>query len=196
MKTLVFLLLAALITLEGASAAQVKYFTYKNKSEELVNITVVHCNENEANLCQYMCGRKEWCSREELQCTNCAGPNDLFLRLLFTRIQDNFVVTDEVWPNSNMIVYLADEYYVLVNYQSVFNFYKSWGSQEIQMDFQTFCPAGDEEPIFIISLNEKNQPQDVVGVVCSDEHGQSYVRVIRDKNINNQSDNTKQEEKK
>lgn len=166
-----------------AFAVKVQYSTYENSSLEYVNITTVLCSADEAQICQQMCGSDNSCVKEEGRCTNCAGTNDLFMRILFTRAKENFVAIDQVIPQEVMLQYLNDGMHVLVNYESVYNFYKTWGSEEVRSDFKTFCPAQEEDPILIINVNRNHQPQAVVGVICSDKKGQSYARVVQDKNL-------------
>ncbi|MES2768051.1 MAG: hypothetical protein V4596_02810 [Bdellovibrionota bacterium] len=175
------ILITFLISLK-AFAVKIEYTTYENAQAEYVNITKILCSPTEENICLQICEDKSFCIKEEGLCTNCAGSNDFFMRLLFTRAKDNFVVTNQVLDQSQMLGYLTEQRYVLATYKSVYNFYKAWGSEEVKNDFASFCPPQDTDPILIINLNEKNQPREVAGVICSDKKGQSYVRTVQDKN--------------
>ena len=179
-----FLVAAVLVLMSfEAFAVKVQYSTYENSYQEYVNITTISCSIEEAPVCQQICGNSISCVKEEGRCTNCAGTNDLFMRILFTRAKENFIAIEQSLPQETMLQYLNDEHHILVNFESVYNFYKAWGSEEVRSDFKTFCPPQEEDPILIINVNEKHQPQAVAGVICSDKKGQSYVRVVQDKNL-------------
>lgn len=163
-------------------AAKIEYSTYENAQSEYVNVTKISCAAND-DTCVKICNDQNECIKEEGLCTNCAGSNDFFMRLLFTKSKDNFIALNTNLNQEQMIQLLTETKYVLVTYKSVYNFYKAWGSEEVKNDFSSFCPQQKEDPILIINLNEKYQPQNVAGVICSDKKSQSYVRLVQDKNL-------------
>ncbi len=166
-------------------AIEVSFYTEKSKDNIYQDVTKVTCSINESNLCQYMCGDKKVCYRPELKCTNCAGSTDQFLRAIFTKTEFNFSVTQQKWQSGYLISYLADKYYILLSYRSIYNFHKIWGSEEVAKSFQSFCPQyaqeQNEEPLFIVQLDDSDRPHQLKAVICKDENHQSYALTIESK---------------
>jgi len=166
----------------SAQAVEVSFYTEFSKQNVYQDVTKVICNTSEGNLCNYMCGNISECIRPELKCTNCAGTSDQFLRLIFTKSTQNFRVSNlSAWPTGNLVSYLADNYYVIVSYKSIYNFHKMWGSEEIAKSFKSFCPQEEVDPLFIVALNDNDQPSQLKAVICHNIEGQSYALSIESK---------------
>lgn len=174
------ILLAALFLISLKSySLQVEYFPSITSDGTYQNTTKITCDDSESKFCLYMCGYEKECFREEMTCTSCAGRQDMLLRILFTQSNTNFTRSNQKWKPSELAAYLFDNYYVLLSYRSILNFHKAWGAKEILEAFRTFCPLPTHDPLLIVSLNNRNQPQHFIGVICRDENNQSYVEAVR-----------------
>lgn len=173
------LILIGFLFIVPSKAVQVEYFPGITEDGVFQNTTKVTCQKEEAKYCMYMCQSPTECFREEMTCTSCAGRQDLLLRILFTQSNQNFTRIGRAWSTHDLATYLFDNYYVLLSYKSILNFHKAWGAPEILEAFRTFCPLPTQDPLLIVSLDNKNQPLNFVGVICRDSENQSYVELVR-----------------
>jgi hypothetical protein len=133
------------------------------------------CAADETSLCQNLCQSDTECRKPEPYCLNCAGTSSNLLRTLFTQISQNYVPTQNEISNDKVVQYLASQNYVLLNAQSVYNYYKPLNSSEMLSDLKNLCPASaNNDPLLVVKLAADQQPEKLSFILCKDVTGQSY----------------------
>jgi hypothetical protein len=128
------------------------------------------CDLDDQNFCRDLCGDPLICARVENDCTSCAGSSSQFLRTLFSRADQYYTVIPQALDQQEIIQFLKNERYVILNPRSIYNYYRPWNSPELQKNFMNFCPAGSTEAQFIVGLDGRNIPAHFDYVFCTSEN--------------------------
>lgn len=177
MKSLALIILLQLVSFAGF-ALDIKSVQSRNAQNVFQITTVIECKNAADDSCQKLCGQQDLCSRPEPSCVNCAGTANELIRILFTRLDSFYQPTMDRWSNEELVQYLNTKKYVLLSYQSVYNFHKAWGSAETLTLFQGFCQLPTEQPLLLLQLDSIGQPQELKAVICQDQNG-SYAQKVQ-----------------
>ena len=169
----VFNILVCMTLSANAWALSVSSRYNKNPQGAYYKEVTIQCADGEEQLCQTMCKSDTVCQRVEPYCLNCAGTTSMLLRQLFTQLGQNYKATDIEIPAVDFANYLASERYVLLGANSAYNYYTPANSGDLIKSLLALCPAGDEEALLAVALDEEYEPSKLSFVICKATDGTS-----------------------
>ncbi|WP_413580649.1 hypothetical protein [Bdellovibrio sp. HCB288] len=135
--------------------------------------TKISCDASSSDYCRQICGDSKQCQRLEPFCRNCAGTTSPLLRQLFTELSRVFSIQTKLSDLRSLVNFLSGGRYVLLDLNSVFNYYTPVGGEAFQAELAQFCGASANQALLAVSLDEVNQPQKLNYVLCRDESGKT-----------------------
>ncbi|QDK44490.1 hypothetical protein DOM22_04615 [Bdellovibrio sp. ZAP7] len=140
---------------------------------QYVKTTKVSCDEASANHCTQICNNPILCQRREPYCRNCAGTSSPLLRQLFTELSHLYTVKSQLTELSPLVKFLAEEDYVLLDLNSVFNYYTPVGGEPFLNELVNFCGDRADSALLVVRLDEVHQPASLNYILCPDGAGQT-----------------------
>ncbi|QLY26312.1 hypothetical protein [Bdellovibrio sp. KM01] len=140
---------------------------------QYVKTTKVSCDESSANHCTQICNNPILCQRREPYCRNCAGTSSPLLRQLFTELSHLYTVKSQLTELSPLVKFLAEEDYVLLDLNSVFNYYTPVGGEPFLNELRNFCGDRADSALLAVRLDEVHQPASLDFILCPDGSGQT-----------------------
>ncbi|UYL07323.1 hypothetical protein B9G69_009720 [Bdellovibrio sp. SKB1291214] len=140
---------------------------------QYVKTTKVSCQETTANYCTQICNNPVQCVRREPYCRNCAGTSSPLLRQLFTELSRLYAIQAPMLELSPLIHFLAHQNYVLLDLNSVFNYYTPVGGELFLNELRSFCADQADTALLVVKLDEVHQPASLNYVLCKNPMGQT-----------------------
>jgi hypothetical protein len=170
MKALVYLVLVWL-TASLAQAFTVESGYIQQPSGQYVKATKITCDAKTSIHCSKICSSSSSCQRVEPYCRNCAGTTSPLMRQLFTELSKYFEIKEQLLDLNLLVQYLASEQYVLLDMNSVFNYYTPLGSEAIVQELRAFCGETASSALLAVKLDKVFQPAELNYVLCHDNRG-------------------------
>lgn len=165
----VFLLVSSL----SAWAMKIESGYTQTITGQYVKATKITCDEASASFCTQVCGDPVQCERREPYCRNCAGTSSPLLRQLFTELSRLYEIKAQMADLNPLAQFLARETYVLLDLNSVFNYYTPVGGELFLNELRSFCGDQADTAQLAVRLDEVNQPASLNYVLCKDAAGQT-----------------------
>lgn len=140
---------------------------------QYVKSTKITCDEASANFCTQVCNDPVQCERREPYCRNCAGTSSPLLRQLFTELSRLYEIKSQMADLNPLAQFLSRETYVLLDLNSVFNYYTPVGGELFLNELRNFCGDQAHTAQLAVRLDEVNQPASLNFVLCKDATGQT-----------------------
>ncbi|WP_413577646.1 hypothetical protein ACLVWU_04425 [Bdellovibrio sp. HCB290] len=172
MKHILFVTMI-LLGISNARAFTVESGYIQKLSGQYVKATKISCDASTGSYCQQICGEAGSCQRIEPYCRNCAGTTSPLLRQLFTELSRVFSIQQKVSDMQPLIGFLSGERYVLLDLNSIFNYYTPVGGEAFLNELTQFCGANANTALLAVSLDEVHQPQKLNYVLCRDNAGKT-----------------------
>jgi hypothetical protein len=172
MKSIVLGLLLLVSSL-NAWALKIESGYTQTLTGQYVKATKITCDEASANFCTQVCNDPVQCQRREPYCRNCAGTSSPLLRQLFTELSRLYTIKSQVTDMNPLAHFLAQEPYVLLDLNSVFNYYTPVGGDLFLNELRQFCGDQADSALLAVRLDEVNQPATLNYVLCKDGAGQT-----------------------
>jgi hypothetical protein len=108
---------------------------------------VMSCSDSESSICKKECEMSS-CRVVEPTCVNCAGSSSELLQVLFSKVTQFYKRSNPINQVENTLVHLIREQkLVLLDSQSLFNFFTNISEKESLVEFKKLCPAGTYQAI-------------------------------------------------
>jgi hypothetical protein len=140
---------------------------------QYVKTSKVSCDESSASYCLQICNSPVQCQRREPYCRNCAGTSSPLLRQLFTELSHLYTMKAQLTELSPLVKFLAEEDYVLLDLNSVFNYYTPVGGEPFLNELRGFCGDQADTALLAVRLDEVHQPISLNYILCRDGVGQT-----------------------
>ncbi len=188
-----FLLLSSiavtLLALPGYS------FTFSSKiavdrNGELKKTLTIECTAQDS-LCQQTCEYSSRCEVSETICEDCATSSSAVLRTVFTELPQ--IYKSELLPidQKQISQFLKSQRFMTISDDSFLNLFTPENKQELKSQFMHLCFVRNIQSVVLITtIDQQNHIDQLVGVLCQDELGQSvllptqYNSLFTDKKIN------------
>lgn len=146
----------------------------ENDQQEISKLTVVRCSASE-KFCQNLCGETNECSIPETVCNACVSNRDQKLRTIFTEAAYIFRAEAFGIDDSQLIKFLRIGKYLLIPPDYFLNIFNPGRVERIAESFAALCPGGSSSALIIGTLNEDNELDQYVGVICQSVLGNSQI---------------------
>ncbi|NCN95430.1 MAG: hypothetical protein GW917_01770 [Bdellovibrionales bacterium] len=149
--------------------------------EEFNSTLTIGCANNDSRFCMELCGRAEQCDLPQPYCRDCLGTSSLLLREVFLSVSKLYEAElSKVWSDNELVTLLRKKDFILLQAESVYNYYTSYDSPKLKAEFQSLCPAPITENDIsgvsqqtewknvgvIVQLDPFNRPKKLIGILC------------------------------
>lgn len=165
------LVILSLISI-SASAFTVKS-GYIQEAGQYLKATQITCDFATGAYCNMICGDSQQCVRKEPYCRNCAGTTSPLLRQLFTELSRLFEIKTQLSSMQSLAQFLATESYVMLDLNSVFNYYSPVGGEVFLSELRNFCGEQADNALLVVKLDPVHQPQSLNYVLCQGSDGKT-----------------------
>ncbi|WP_413560316.1 hypothetical protein [Bdellovibrio sp. HCB209] len=146
---------------------------YIQEGSQYVKATQITCDFTTGAYCNTICGDSAKCVRKEPYCRNCAGTTSPLLRQLFTELSRLFEVKNQLTSLQPLAHFLAAESYVMLDLNSVFNYYSPVGGEVFLNELRGFCGDQADTALLVVKLDPVHQPQSLNYVLCKNAEGKT-----------------------
>ncbi|MBC7464986.1 MAG: hypothetical protein H7256_03250 [Bdellovibrio sp.] len=145
-----------------------------NQSNELDKRLIMTCLNGET-VCQDTCNIANGCILQETICEDCASAKSQLLRTMVTDIKSIFK-TDPMFVESVLVSkFFREKKFMTISYDTFLNFFTPEKKDQIKADFESLCYVDVDSAMMLVTLDEKNQMEDLVGTICHDRLGYSSI---------------------
>jgi len=142
---------------------------------ELLKTLSLECSPRDS-ICQQTCGNPNNCQIPETICEDCATESSALLHTIFTDLprvfKSEFLAVDQTQVSQ----FFKTKKFMTLSHDSFLNLFTPEKKNEIKAQFESLCYIQNVgSALLLTTLNEQNQIDQLVGVICRDQKGQSAV---------------------
>lgn len=142
---------------------------------ELLKTLSLECSPRDS-LCDQTCGNPNQCQIPETICEDCATESSALLHTIFTDLPRVFTSEFSSVDQSQVSQFLKTKKFMTLSDDSFLNLFTPEKRSEIKTQFESLCYIQKiSSALLLTTLNEQNQIDQLVGVICEDQKGQSVV---------------------
>ena len=145
--------------------------------------TVFLCHYDESAFCQKLCNNETECLRPEPVCLNCSGTDSIFMRLIFTKL-NQFFTQDEQQTAPQVFEDLTSLNWTAVLPGSIYNFYRASTDPQTAKDFKELCNQDViADPVLFIEMDAEQKPSRLISVACPTSTGMNFYKIKQKINL-------------
>lgn len=149
--------------------------TQKDLNQVYTRTLNITCANGEENLCYTLCNHQRLCQREEPLCLNCAGTTSELMRVIFTQLTSLYEVAPTPVKKTDLFNYIDQDRLVILDSQSLFNFYTNISKNASGPLFLSLCPAQTVKAFIGLQLDENGFPEHPSFLICESPLGQQTI---------------------
>ncbi len=139
-----------------------------NNAGQALTIT---CDPSLETTCQTICNQPGSCVVQESDCRNCAGTEDLRLKLILDGVGTKIIASTQVLPESSLIKIFKSNHFMSVHPMTLYNYSSVYNGDQINAQFRALCPGvpvfAPQSGILLIDINPlTHQPTSISGAIC------------------------------
>jgi hypothetical protein len=150
-----------------------------NTSGELTKTLNLQCESRDI-LCEETCGHPSLCQIPETFCEDCATASSAILHTVFTDIDKVFKSEFAAIDQAQFSQFFKTKKFLTLAHDSFLNLFTPEKKLEIKAQFESLCYIQNvRSSMLLTTLTEENQVDQLVGVICQDQKGQSVILPIQ-----------------
>ena len=169
MKKIVYLTLMMFISL-SAGALELRSKMSLSDSGELSKYLEVTCTNN-TTTCQQLCGNQSICQIPEVLCEDCVSQKSQLMYTIFTDVNSIFKADIMFISEQQLIGFLQKRRFISIPHDIFINMFTPEKKELLKKEFEKLCYINVQSATLLATVNEKNQADELVGVICKDNMG-------------------------
>ena len=176
MKNLI-VLLTVFTSLNAFSSYQIRSQLATIENNEIEKRLILTCSAEET-ICQQTCNIQKGCILKEVICEDCATQQSQLLHTVLTDVKSKFS-TDAKFVNNDYVAdFFKSKKFMTVSYDSFLNYFTPEKKEELKKTYESLCYATADGAMMLLTINDNNQLEDLVGTICHYSNGRSLVLPI------------------
>ena len=159
-------------------ALSIQTFALDMKSKIAVDATgeiqkylEVTCGTNEKNFCQQLCSDSTSCRIPENLCQDCVTQKSQMMYSIFTDINTIFKSDIMFVENQQLLTFLKNKKFISIPHDLFINMFTPEKKDALKNEFEKLCQIRVQSATLLATVNEDNQADQLVGVICQDTMG-------------------------
>lgn len=174
----VILIFSVLVSIYLPLSAQAFSFSSQisvSAAGELTKTLNLQCSPKDT-LCLKTCDNAYLCQIPETFCEDCATASSAILHTVFTDLTRVFKSELIAIDQNQISQFLKTQKFMTLSHDSFLNLFTPENKQEIKAQFESLCYTKNvQTSLLLTTLNEQNQIDQLVGIICQDQKGQSVI---------------------
>ncbi len=187
MKTLITIILLALTV--QTFALDMKSKIAVDATGEIQKYLEVNCGSNEKNFCHQLCSDSTSCRIPENLCQDCVTQKSQMMYSIFTDINTIFKSDIMFVENQQLLTFLKSKKFISIPHDLFINMFTPEKKEALKNEFEKLCQIRVQSATLLATVNEDNQADQLVGVICQDAMGSVVLPISLNPAFANQQPN-------
>ena len=140
-------------------------------SGEIQKYLEVLCTTKDNGFCQQLCTNPVICQVPEVLCEDCVTQKSQLMYTIFTDVNSIFKANILFVEPVQLMGFLKNTKFISIPNDLFINMFTPEKKEILKKEFEKLCYIHVESATLLATVNEKNQAEELVGVICQDTMG-------------------------
>lgn len=169
-KKIITLLMFSFLSLQ-TTALELKSKIAVDSSGEIEKFLEVSCSTKDNSFCQQLCQNPTTCKVPEVLCEDCVTQKSQLIYTVFTDVNSIFKADVLFIEPVQLMGFLKNSKFISIPNDLFINMFTPEKKEALKKEFEKLCYINVQSATLLATVNEKNQAEELVGVVCQDNLG-------------------------
>ncbi len=170
MKTIATLMILSFLSLQSL-ALEMKSKILVNGNGEIEKFLEVSCTTKDNNFCQQLCENPVTCKVPEVLCEDCVTQKSQLIYTVFTDVNSIFKANVLFIEPVQLMGFLKNSKFISIPNDLFINMFTPEKKEALKKEFEKLCYINVQSATLLATVNEQNQAEELVGVICQDNLG-------------------------
>jgi len=185
MKQILSILFFSVLSLQ-IQALEMKSKISADASGEIQKYLEVVCSSKDNGFCQQLCTNPAICKVSEVLCEDCVTQKSQLIYSVFTDVNSIFKANILFVDQIQLIGFLKSTKFISIPNDLFINMFTPEKKEFLKKEFEKLCYINVQSATLLATVNEKNQADELVGVICQDNIGSVVLPISLNPEFSNQ----------
>lgn len=185
MKQIITVILLTILT-ASAQAIEIKSKIALLTSNEVQKFLEVRCDQKNSGFCENLCANAASCEIPEIICEECVSQKSQMMYTVFNGVESIFKANIMNVEEAQLLNFLKTKKFMSIPHDTFLNMFTPQKKEQLKKEFEKLCLINVQSAVLLATIDEKNQADELVGVICQDTMGSVVLPVEMNANFSQQ----------
>lgn len=185
MKKIISIFFLSMITLQ-TQGVELKSKLALGPAGEFQKFLEVSCAANDKPICNEVCNNDVLCKVPEVLCADCITQKSQLMYSIFTDVNSIFKANMMFIDTAQLIGFLKNKKFLSIPPDLFINMFTPEKKELLKKEFEQLCYIHVESATLLTTVNENNQVDEIVGVICKDTMGSVVLPITLNPEFSNE----------
>jgi hypothetical protein len=186
MKKIILMIFSFLSLNTTALALELKSKIAVDPTGEIEKFLEVSCSTKDNHFCQQLCQNPITCKVPEVLCEDCVTQKSQLIYTVFTDVNSIFKADILFIEPVQLMGFLKNSKFISIPNDLFINMFTPEKKEALKKEFEKLCYINVQSATLLATVNEQNQAEELVGVVCQDNLGSVVLPISLNPEFSNQ----------